>query len=136
MEVLKQKIVKAGQKWVAQQVDVAVEHNPRLSFISKRLKDGLSQMIVNKVDKIDGLLPFITDANGQLNVTSLSEELLNAFEEMPISEYYLMGLDIEVGKGSIVVSFPDNIFTSLFLDNNKLLIGRDELMRFVELLKK
>lgn len=136
MADVKQRLLDAGQEWIAKQIDIAVEHNPRLSFIAKRLKDGLNKNLTNNIDKIDPYLPFITDDKGQLNINSVSEELLNAFDEMPVRNYEFMGLDIRVGKGRVAVSFPDNIFTNLFLDNNKLLIDRGDLQELINELNR
>lgn len=136
MNDIKQHLAKTAQTWLSQQIDIAVENNPRLAFIAKRLKDGLSNTIANKVDMIDPYLPFITDERGRLNVNSVSEELLNAFDEMPVRDYQYMGLDIEVGKGRIAVMFPDNIFTNLFLDNNKLLLNRADLQELFKILNE
>lgn len=134
MEDVKRKLVDAGRAWIAQQVDFAVGHNPRLAFIAKRLKDGLGNTLANKVDAVEPYLPFITDESGKLNVHTVSEELLNAFDEMPMRNYTFMGLDMQVGKGRIAVIFPDGIFTNLFLDNNKLIIGRADIEEFVNTL--
>ena len=134
MEEIKRRLVEAGRTWIAQQIDSAVEHNPRLAFISKRLKDGLGNTLANKVDAIEPYLPFITDESGKLNVRSVSEELLNAFEEMPVRDYEVMGLEVKVGKGRIVALFPENILTNLFLDNNRLVIGRADLEELVKAL--
>ncbi len=134
MEDIKRRLVEAGRTWIAQQIDSAVEHNPRLAFIAKRLKDGLGNTLANKVDAIDPYLPFITDESGNLNVQSVSEELLNAFEEMPVRDYEVMGLELQAGKGRIAVMFPDNIFTNLFLDNNKLVIDRADIQEFINAL--
>lgn len=130
MADIKQHLVEVGRKWINEQVDVAVEHNPRLSFIATRLKEGLGNMLANKVDMIDSYMPFITDERGQFNVKSVSEELLNAFDEMPVRDYDAMGLAMQVGKGRIVVMFPDNFFTNLLLDNNKLIFGRADIQEF------
>lgn len=134
MEDIKRKLVDAGRAWIAQQIDSAVEHNPRLAFIAKRLKDGLGNTLANKVDAIEPYLPFITDESGKLNVQSVSEELLNAFEEMPVRDYEIMGLGVKVGKGRIVALFPENILSNLFLDNNRLVIGRADLEELVKVL--
>lgn len=134
MEDIKKRLVEAGRTWIAQQIDSAVEHNPRLAFIAKRLKDGLGNTLANKVDAIEPYLPFITDESGKLNVQSVSAELLNAFEEMPVRDYEVMGLGVKVGKGRIVALFPENILTGLFLDNNRLVIGRADLEELVKVL--
>ena len=130
---VKQHIVKVGQQWITTQIDMAVEHNPRLSFIARRLKDGLCNTLANKIGKIDPYLPFITDERGNVNIGSVSDELLSAFDEMPIRDYDFMGLDVSVGKGKIVVSFPDNIFTNIFLDHNRLTFDKEDLMDLVKL---
>lgn len=127
MKDVKEQLATVGKAWLSQQIDIAVEHNPRLSFIATRLKDGLGTTIANKIDMIDPYLPFITNNKGQINIQSVSEELLNAFDEMPVRSYPYMGLTIEVGKGRVVVMFPDNILTNLFLDNNKLVLTRADL---------
>lgn len=136
MADIKQKIVEVGRKWINEQVDIAVEHNPRLAYISKRLKDGLGNTLANKIDNIDPYLPYITDENGNFNIKSISEELLNAFSEMPVRDYEVMGLNMQVGKGRIVVMFPDNIFTNLLLDNNKLLIERTDIQELINMIEK
>lgn len=136
MADIKQCLLNTGQEWIAKQIDIAVEHNPRLSFIAKRLKDGLSKTLTNKIDMIDPYLPFITDSKGELNIGSVSEELLNAFDEMPTRDYEYMGMDISIGKGSVSVCFPDNIFTNLFLDNNRLLIERSDIEELINGLNK
>ena len=133
---VKQHIVKVGQQWITTQIDMAVEHNPRLSFIARRLKDGLCNTLANKIDRIDPYLPFITDERGNMNIGSVSDELLGAFDEMPVRDYDFMGLDVSVGKGKIVVSFPDNIFTNIFLDHNRLTFGKEDLMDLVKLLNE
>lgn len=135
MKDFKQQLVLAGQRWICTQIDIAVEHNPRLAFIAKRLKDGLCNTLAKKVDMIDAYLPFITDENGRMNIQSVGEELLNAFDEMPMRSYQYMGLDIELGKGHISVIFPDNILASLFLDNNMLRIGRADIQELFNTLK-
>jgi hypothetical protein len=135
MKDIKQQLVIAGQRWICAQIDVAVEHNPRLAFIAKRLKDGLGNTLAKKVDMIDAYLPFITDENGRMNIQSVGEELLNAFDEMPMRSYEYMGLNIELGKGYITVIFPDNILASLFLDNNMLRIGRADIQELFNTLK-
>lgn len=136
MANIKQQIVGVGSKWITEQVDIAVEHNPRLAYISKRLKDGLCNTLANKIDKIDPYLPYFTDENGEFNIKSISEELLNAFSEMPIRDYEVMGLNMQVGKGQVVVMFPDNIFTNLLLDNNKLLIERADIQELINMIGK
>lgn len=136
MADIKQKIVEVGRKWINEQVNMAVEQNPRLAYISKRLKDGLGNTLANKIDNIDPYLPYITDENGNFNIRSISEELLNAFSEMPVRDYEVMGLDMQVGKGRIVVMFPDNIFTNLLLDNNKLLIERTDIQELINMIEK
>lgn len=136
MADVKQCLLNTGQEWIAKQIDIAVEHNPRLSFIAKRLKDGLSKTLTNKIDMIDPYLPFITDSKGELNIGSVSEELLNAFDEMPTRDYEYMGMDISIGKGRVSVCFPDNIFTNLFLDNNRLLIERSDIEELINGLNK
>lgn len=135
MKDIKQQLVLAGQRWICAQIDVAVEHNPRLAFIAKRLKDGLGNTLTKKVDMIDPYLPFITDENGRMNIQSVGEELLNAFDEMPMRSYEYMGLNIELGKGYFTVIFPDNILASLFLDNNMLRIGRADIQELFNTLK-
>jgi hypothetical protein len=45
-----------------------------------------------------------------------------------------MGLGVKVGKGRIVALFPENILTNLFLDNNRLVIGRADLEELVKVL--
>ena len=124
MKDIKQHLATMAQAWLSQQIDIAVEHNPRLAYIAKRLKDGLGNTIATKIDMLDPYLPFITNDKGRLNINSVSEELLNAFDEMPLREYQYMGLNIEVCKGRVVVMFPDNLLTNLFLDNHKLVLNR------------
>jgi hypothetical protein len=131
---IKQHLAQVGQDWIRAQIDVAVENNPRLSFISKRLKDGLCKVIANKIDTIDPYLPYITDENGMLNIRSMSEELLNAFDEMPVRVYNTMGLDMQIGRGRVEIFFPDNIITNIFLDNNKLVISREDILELVKTL--
>lgn len=134
MSDIKKQLVTAGQEWIRTQIDTAVEHNPRLSFVAKRLKDGLCNTLANKIDMIDPYLPFITDERGEMNIKSVSEELLNAFDEMPVRDYEAMGLEFRIGKGRIAVMFPDNLLTNLFLDNNKLVIDRADIQELVNTL--
>lgn len=131
---VKQQIVSAGNKWFATQIDMAVEQNPRLAYISKRLKAGVGNILADKVNLIDPYLPFVTDANGRLNIDSVSEELLNAFDEMPVRSYEVMGLDVEVGKGRIAVVFPDSIFANLLLDHNRWVVERADIQELIKLL--
>ena len=133
---IKKQMVEAGSKWFATQIDIAVEQNPRLAYISKRLKNGVANILAEKVDMVDPYLPFLTDSNGKFNFNSVGEELLNAFDEMPIRSYEAIGLDVEIGKGRIAIVFPDSIFTSLLLDHNRWVIEREDIMDLINMLQR
>jgi hypothetical protein len=125
----------AAISWVNEQVDIAVSNNPRLSFIAKRLKDGLAKVISNNVGKVEMLEPFITDDNGEVNIKSISEELLNAFEQMPEYEYHFNGIDVAVGKGHVSIIFPDSFLANMFLDHHKLVYDKEDITEFINSLK-
>lgn len=118
-------------KWLIEQIDIAIENNPRLSFISKRLKSGVVKLIDQNIDKLKAIEPFITDENGNVDIKSISQELISAFEEMPERDYQISGIDIRVGKGNVSVNFPDSLLSTLFLDHNRLVFTKTDLMNLL-----
>lgn len=118
-------------KWLIEQIDIAIENNPRLSFISKRLKSGVVKLIDQNIDKLKAIEPFITDENGNVDIKSISQELISAFEEMPERDYQISGIDIRVGKGNVSVNFPDSLLSTLFLDHNRLVFTKTDLLNLL-----
>lgn len=125
------KVKDTVSKWLIEQIDIAIENNPRLSFISKRLKSGVVKLIDQNIDKLKAIEPFITDENGNVDIKSISQELISAFEEMPERDYQISGIDIRVGKGNVSVNFPDSLLSTLFLDHNRLIFTKTDLLNLL-----
>lgn len=125
------KVKDTVSKWLIEQIDIAIENNPRLSFISKRLKSGVVKLIDQNIDKLKAIEPFITDENGNVDIKSISQELISAFEEMPERDYQISGIDIRVGKGNVSVNFPDSLLSTLFLDHNRLVFTKTDLLNLL-----
>lgn len=125
------KVKDTVSKWLIEQIDIAIENNPRLSFISKRLKNGVVKLIDQNIDKLKAIEPFITDENGNVDIKSISQELISAFEEMPERDYQISGIDIRVGKGNVSVNFPDSLLSTLFLDHNRLVFTKTDLLNLL-----
>lgn len=125
------KVKDTVSKWLIEQIDIAIENNPRLSFISKRLKSGVVKLIDQNIDKLKAIEPFITDENGNVDIKSISQELVSAFEEMPERDYQISGIDIRVGKGNVSVNFPDSLLSTLFLDHNRLIFTKTDLLNLL-----
>ena len=113
--------------WLNAKLDSIIEANPRLSVFSKHIRRGLARKIDDLTEKMDSIMPFITDEDGQLDIDSASGELLNAFDEMPVKSYSFMGIDVKVGKGSVTASIPSNIFTDLIFDNGSITLTRADI---------
>lgn len=113
--------------WLNAKLDSIIEANPRLSVFSKHIRRGLTRKIDDLTAKMDGIMPFITDEDGKLDIDGASGELLNAFDEMPVKSYSFVGIDVKVGKGAVTASIPSNIFTDLIFDNGSITLTRADI---------
>lgn len=131
MTELQEHIRTAAISWVNSKLDGIIEANPRLSVFSTHIRRGIHRKIDEAIPKLDAVMPFITDDNGKLDVVSISDELLNAFDEMPIRTYNFVGIDVKVGKGVITATAPRNILTDFFLDNGSMTLTRADIEELI-----
>ncbi len=131
MTELQEKIRTAATNWVNAKLDGIIEANPRLSVFAKHIRRGLVRKIDEVIPKMDAIMPFITDDNGKLDFVSISDELLNAFDEMPVKTYAVMGIDVKVGRGAITATVPSNILTDLLFDNGSITLTRSDIEELV-----
>lgn len=127
MTDLQEKIKDTATSWLNAKLDGVIEANPRLSVFSKHIRRGLTRKIDEMVPKLEGIMPFITDDDGKLDIGSISTELLNAFDEMPVKTYSLLGIDIKIGKGVATASIPSNVLTDLIFDNGCITLTRADI---------
>lgn len=114
---LKEKLTRAVREWGNNLVDTFVSGKPGLKPVSVYLKRGLNNAMTRfdgKVqESVDNVMMFIGDENGNYDMKSVFDDLIQMFKEMDETPVKLGMLDATVGKGVIKINIPDNVFASL-----------------------
>lgn len=106
----------AIQSWGNDKIDsLFPEKAHTRTFFKNGLNNFLSKRdaLINKW--LDTGFLFVADENGAIDGDVLIDTLVNLFEEMDVREYQLGIVKLTVGKGQVVVDFPQNFLFDMFL---------------------
>ena len=108
------KIKNAVEMWLDKKIDELLSKNPQSALFQRRLKKGIKEIIMDNVN-FDVILPFLTDDNGYLNVSSLKDELMQGLRDLHNFHHHFGNNELIIDNNKIMLRMPDNIITSLFL---------------------
>jgi|GEM_PF-5663777 hypothetical protein len=131
----KEQVISSLEMWIDDKVDSMTSSHPRMSVLSPRLKQGFKNLVARNEKNIENTLLFFTDKDGKLDVGDVFEEAMKSFADMPVTRKSVMGMDIAIGKGEIVATLPQNVFTDfLFGGTGAFKFTADDFLDLKELL--
>lgn len=139
IERLKASAVGTMRKWIDSRIEGFVEAYPKLAVAEKYMKRGAHNYLSmgdNRLSSmIDGISLFIFDEEGNLDLETVFDDILNMFanmEEKPFDIGFLKG---RFGKGALSVDIPDNAITSiLFGDTGTIRITKSDFLELKTML--
>jgi hypothetical protein len=106
---MKEKIISGVLKWLDTRIDTLANENIVLALASTTIKKGASNWL-NSID-ISPIIPFITDKNGAIDVTTTVSDVMQSLKVMPVQSKELGGgFKIDIGNGSVILYLPNTSF--------------------------
>lgn len=100
-------IMSTIDKFVDSRVDMIVGKNPIMNLVQPFIKKAFKGYISNYTDKIEGYLKLISDKNGNVDLDSLLDEVINRFDTMDEITIPTKNMgDVVMGKGKLVLEVP------------------------------
>ena len=108
----------AIQQWGEEKIDALFPTKPQLRVLAKRGFDNLLTRYDHRMNTaIDTALLFVADKNGTIDSDVAIDMLVSLFQEMDIQQYTLWGIDMSVGRGSVVIDLPHHPMLDLLVGN-------------------
>lgn len=125
------------QKWIDRKVDMLAAENPRIMLLSPRLKKGLYNYVAQNKSMIEPIMPFITDEEGNIDIGSMRDEVMDIWDNMPQGEYDLKGFKVYTDKSSVKIEIPKTPLFSILLGDIKTIKFSDtDIEEFLDLFKR
>ena len=125
------------QKWIDRKVDGLAAENPRIMLLSPRLKKGLYNYVAQNKSMIEPIMPFITDEEGNIDIGSMRDEVMDIWDNMPQGEYDLKGIKVHTDKSSVKIEIPKTPLFSILLGDIKTIKFNDvDIEEFLDLFKR
>lgn len=139
MEELKGRLLEALPRWADSRIEELAKGNPSLAIASVYMKRAAHNLAACHGEslgrKLDGMALFIADENGNVNADTLLEDMLEMLRLLPRQEMSLGLVSGHIGEGTIDISLPDNILTTLLFGSKRTVsIGVDDLRELKEMM--
>jgi hypothetical protein len=99
---------KSGGLGIRMLMDVYVYLNSHQNLDREYIDDNFNFELVK---------PFVIARNGELDVDTTMQEIMQGLKNMPKKKYNLNSLNIEIGEGVIIVNIPEHPALSMLTDN-------------------
>lgn len=134
---LKSRLINSVEMWAEERINTFSSGNAAFKPVAKYLKRGVHNLLVQKdkeiSEKIEGIMMFVADENGNYDKGELFDDMMNVFKTMKPYRFEHGFLRGTIGDGSILVELPDNGFMNFILgDTNAIRITEAD---FLELKK-
>lgn len=118
---LQKKIIQYLPQWVDNRIDSLVADNPAMVMVSAYLKRGARNYLSLNQERIGSAITqaglFVADGQGDVNISTLFDDLKAMFQSLPLYPFDLGPLHGTIGKGEIRLSLPDNLFCNILFGN-------------------
>lgn len=118
---LQQKLIQHLPQWIDNRIDSLVADNPAMTLVSAYLKRGAHNYFALNKERISTAITqaglFVADEQGDVNISTLFDDLKAMFEALPLYPFDLGFLHGTIGKGEIRISLPDNLFCNILFGN-------------------
>lgn len=119
---LKSSLVSSVELWADERIRDLAASNPVFAPMAKYMKRGVHNMLVQKdkeiTEKIEGIMLFVADENGNYNKEELFDDMMNLFKTMKPYKFEQGIVKGTIGEGSILLELPDNQLTSFIMGGN------------------
>ena len=128
----------AVEDWCSSKIDEMLPKSP----VSKSLlKNGLRNVLTRYEDVVkkwaDCLFLLVADVDGVIDSDTMVDTMADVFNELPQQEYHGGGISAKMGKGSIVVEFPRNIFIDMLVGSTgSVRLTSDDILELKDIIKQ
>lgn len=106
---MKEKIVNGILKWLDSRIDTLANENIVLALASTTIKKGAYNWL-SGLD-ISVILPFITDKNGAIDISTTIADIMQSLKVMPVKSKELgSGFKLDIGNGAVILYLPNTSF--------------------------
>lgn len=138
LEAVKTRFNKAAHIWIDDRIDDFTRNNPQLKTVSTYLKRGAKNYLLKEDKKIneliDGLSLFICDENGNIDASTLFDDVIEMFNSMEEREFSQGIFKGTFGAGSLKIAIPNNpVMSLIFGDMGYIRITSGDLIELKEL---
>lgn len=120
---LKEKLLQSIELWADSRIDDMVQGNPKLAVPSVYMKRAAHNIIAKNKEmlsrNIDNVALFIADEEGNMNVETVFNDMVQIFKSLEPMPYDLGVFGGTVGNGALTIDLPDNIVTSILFGSKK-----------------
>lgn len=113
---MREQIIKGVNVWLSNIIDNIAPNNLLFALVSPSVKRVLGQYIDDNFN-FELVKPFVIARNGELDVDTTMQEIMQGLKNMPKKKYNLNSLNIEIGEGVIIVNIPEHPALSMLTDN-------------------
>ena len=125
------------RKWIEMKVDTLASGSPQMALFAPRMKKGIYNLIKQNVGKIEPIMPFLTDEDGNIDIGDMRSEIIDIFEGMPSGDYQVGAFRIVTDKASVKVEIPEGVLWSIiFGDLKTIKFGTKDVEDFIDLFNK
>jgi hypothetical protein len=123
--------------WVEMKIDALAAGNPQMALFAPRIKKGIYNLIKQNIGKIEPIMPFLTDEDGNIDIGDMRSEVIDIFEGMPSGEYQMGAFRIVTDKASVKIEVPDGVLWQILLgDIKSVKFGTKDVEDLIDLFKK
>ena len=120
---LKEKLLQSIELWADSRIDDMVQGNPKQAVTSVNMKRAAHNIIAKNKEmlsrNIDNVALFIADEEGNMNVETVFNDMVQIFKSLEPMPYDLGVFSGTVGNGALTIDLPDNIVTSILFGSKK-----------------
>lgn len=106
--------------WAYSQIDQMLPGTTHLKVkvMFKNLVNNILARSDHKIDQgIEAAFLMFGDTQGNIDSDTVVDHVCDMLKELPATDYSLGPIEVKVGKGEVLVEFPRNVFSDLFVGN-------------------
>lgn len=116
VNAFKGQIKDAALNWVGSLIDQMLPNKVAARTIFKNAVGNALARYDEKVNQmVDTVFLMFGDATGSIDTDTTIDMICDMLKEMPQKEYPLGMVGIKAGRGEVLLQFPHNIFSDLFV---------------------
>lgn len=132
-----EELLKNIKTWVEMKIDALAAGNPQMVIFAPRIKKGIYNLIKQNIGKIEPIMPFLTDEDGNIDIGDMRSEVIDIFEGMPSGEYQMGAFRIVTDKASVKIEVPDGVLWQILLgDIKSVKFGTKDVEDLIDLFQK